>query len=356
MCEPLSGEPLSGEPRSSTQVSPPPGKTPWPGPGGMSPRRTVLLRAMLQTGKDEHVQDPSTLFRLETDTEVADLRAGVLVAALGGFVDAGQTQDLLVRHLLGTHESTVVASFDVDQLIDYRGRRPAMTFDRDRWTSYEDPALLLHRVVDRAGTPFLLLAGPEPDYQWERMAAAVTGLVEALGVKLTVSVHGIPMAVPHTRPLGATPHATSSRLIGEVEPVFGKVQVPGSFTGLLEYRLGEQGQDAVGFAVHVPHYLAQAEFPDAALTGLDAILGVTGLDLSRDELETAAALVRQQLAREVENNEEIKGLVTGLETQFDAYAAGRHRPSLLAPADELPSADQIGADVEAFLRDVTGQS
>ncbi len=170
------------------------------------------------------MQDPKHLFRFESDTDLADAQAGVLVASLGGFVDAGQAQDLLTRHLLAAHSSTVVASFDVDQVLDYRGRRPVMTFDKDRWTGYADPSLLLHRVTDRSGQPFLLLSGPEPDYQWERMAAAITELVRALGVTLTVSVHGIPMAVPHTRPLGMTPHATSQRLLGEVEPVFGTIQ------------------------------------------------------------------------------------------------------------------------------------
>ncbi len=297
------------------------------------------------------MQDPKHLFRFESDTDLADAQAGVLVASLGGFVDAGQAQDLLTRHLLAAHSSTVVASFDVDQVLDYRGRRPVMTFDKDRWTGYADPSLLLHRVTDRSGQPFLLLSGPEPDYQWERMAAAITELVRALGVTLTVSVHGIPMAVPHTRPLGMTPHATSQRLLGEVEPVFGTIQVPGSFVSLLEYRLGEQGHDAMGFAVHVPHYLAQAEYPEAALVALDALVGATGLDLSRYELAAAAFTTGSAVAQEVADNEEVTALVGSLEAQYDAFMAGRSRPSLLAPdASQLPSADEIGADVEEFLR------
>ena len=231
-----------------------------------------------------------------------------------------------------------------------------MTFDKDRWTAYDDPSMLLHRVVDRAGTPFFLLAGPEPDYQWERMSQAVIGLVQTLGVDLTVTVHGIPMAVPHTRPLGSTPHATSSRLLGEVEPVFGTVQVPGSFLGLLELRLGEAGRDAMGYAVHVPHYLAQADFPDAALVAFDALVGATGLDLARDELATAAVRTREQVATELADNDEVRTLVGTLERQYDAFMQGRTRPSLLATGmGEVPSADEIAADVEAFLREVTDE-
>ncbi|HNV14058.1 MAG TPA: PAC2 family protein [Dermatophilaceae bacterium] len=302
------------------------------------------------------MQDPTALYRFENDADPAEVRAGVLVAALGGFVDAGGTQRLLTAHLLENHSSQVVASFDVDQLLDYRGRRPTMTFDKDRWTAYDDPSLVLHRVVDRAGTPFLLLAGPEPDYQWERVTAAILQLVAALGVQLTVSVHGIPMAVPHTRPLGTTPHATTGRLLGEVEPVFGTIQVPGSIAGLLELRLGEAGRDAMGYAVHVPHYLAQADFPDASLVAFDALVGATGLDLARDELATSALHTREQVATELADNDEVRTLVVSLERQYDAFMEGRTRPSLLATGmGEVPSADEIAADVEAFLREVNDE-
>jgi len=99
------------------------------------------------------VQDPSELYAYETDTPLRDLRASVLLVSLGGFVDAGQTQRLMTDHVLATLPHTVVASFDVDQLIDYRGRRPSMMFDRDRWASYAAPTLLLYRVTDADGEP-----------------------------------------------------------------------------------------------------------------------------------------------------------------------------------------------------------
>ncbi len=298
--------------------------------------------------------DPTSLYRFEADSDPAAAGASVLVVALGGFVDAGNTQALLTRHLLTTHRSSVLASFDVDQLLDYRGRRPPMIFDRNRWTSYASPSLLLHRVVDRSGTPFLLLAGEEPDYQWERVVAAVLALVRQLGVRLTVSVHGIPMAVPHTRPLGLTGHATDPRLVASFEPAFGKVQVPGSLASLLELRLGQAGHDAVGFAVHVPHYLAAAEYAGAALVGLEALSRATGLNLARRDLEELAERNAAQVARELEDAEEVRGVVTALEQQYDAFMQGRQQPSLLATdVSMLPSADEIGAQVEAFLADVS---
>lgn len=301
------------------------------------------------------MRDPHELYQLETDTDPAELRASVLVVSLGGFIDAGHTQRLLTSHLLETLEHTVVASFDVDQLLDYRGRRPVMTFDKDRWTAYADPSLLLYRVTDADGDPFFLLSGPEPDYQWERVIEAIRQLILLLGVKLTVSANGIPMAVPHTRPVGLTAHATDSRLIADHSAVFGQVQVPGSIDALLHLRLGEAGEDAVGFAVHVPHYLAQAEYPDAALAGLEALVGVTGLHLPTTALAELAGANRLEIAREVESSAEVAEVVADLERQYDTFMEGRRHPSLLATdVSELPSADEIGAEFERFLRESTG--
>jgi len=302
------------------------------------------------------VRDPSGLYSFETDTPLGDLRAPVLLVSLGGFVDAGQTQRLMTEHVLATLPHTVVASFDLDQLMDYRGRRPAMMFDRDHWSSYDDPTLLLYRVTDADGEPFLVLYGHEPDYQWERVIEAINQLNKLLGVTLTVSIHGIPMAVPHTRPIGRTAHATEPRLIGEHDPLFGAVQVPGSLSALLEMRLGESGHDALGFAIHVPHYLAQAQFAAAAVLGLESFAAATGLNIPAEDLVAMAGLNRAEIAQEIAGSDEVTQVVEALERQYDAYFRGREKPGLLATdIRDLPTADEIGAEFERFLRAQTDE-
>ena len=174
------------------------------------------------------MQNPSDLYRFETDVDLGELRPGVLVVALGAFIDAGEVQRILSDHLVETGTPQVIATFDVDQLLDFRGRRPAMTFDTNRWAEYEAPTMLLQRLTDRDGHTYYLLTGREPDFQWERVVAAIRELVVALGVSLVVTAHGIPMGVPHTRPVGMTAHATDASLIGDVHSPFGRVQLPGS--------------------------------------------------------------------------------------------------------------------------------
>lgn len=297
--------------------------------------------------------DPRSLIRFEADATAADLRPGPLVITMGAFIDAGATARLLGEHLTTSSPARVLCTFDIDQLLDYRSRRPPMVFEGNRFVSYEDPALVLYAMEDRDGSPYYLLVGPEPDFQWERMVEALRFVIEALNITLVVSAHGIPMAVPHTRPVGITAHATDPALIGHAESPFGTVQVPASFTSLLELRLGEQGRDAVGYAVHVPHYLAQAEFAEGALTALNAVVDATGLNLPNDELVEQAGVNRAQIAQEVEGNEEVAHVIGALERQYDRFVEGKERPSLLATESaELPSAEELGAEFEQFLRGV----
>jgi predicted ATP-grasp superfamily ATP-dependent carboligase len=294
------------------------------------------------------VLEPSGLYELTAD--VPELDGPVLIQALTGFVDAGSAIQLAREHLLQHLERRTIATFDIDQLLDYRSRRPPMIFVEDHWESYEAPKLELHLLHDDAGTPFLLLTGPEPDLQWERLVASLTQVVERLGVSLTVGLNAIPMAVPHTRPTGITAHGTRRELVAGYEPWLQRVQVPGSAGHLLEFRLGEKGHDAMGFAAHVPHYLAQAEYPPAAEQLLTSVSKSTGLLLPTEGLRQAAESVRADIDQQIAQTAEAAELVRALEEQYDAFTRGRQRgANLLADTGPLPTAEELGAELERFL-------
>ena len=278
----------------------------------------------------------------------------VMLYYLDGFIDAGAAGRLLATHLMSTLEHEQVARFDIDSLLDYRSRRPIMTFAKDHWEDYDSPELVLSQLRDAAGTPFLLLAGLEPDREWEAFTAAVRQLSAQLRVRLAVGFHGIPMGVPHTRQLGVTAHATQSGLIEGYRPLVDKLQVPGSAAALLEYRLGEDGRPAIGFAVHVPHYLAQAAYPAAAATLLDSVQRITGLVLPGDALRESARRTDLEIARQVEGSAEVAEVVQALEQQYDAFTADREN-LLASDAEPVPTAEELGAEFERFLAEQQGR-
>jgi predicted ATP-grasp superfamily ATP-dependent carboligase len=280
----------------------------------------------------------------------ADGQGPVLVHGLEGFSDAGHAVHLATTHLREQLETEVVASFAVDELVDYRSRRPMMTFESDHFSEYAAPELNLYALIDNAGTPFLLLAGIEPDLKWERFITAVRLLAEQFGVRRTIGLNSIPMAIPHTRPLGVTAHSTNKDLIADHHRWSGQLQVPAGASSLLEFRMAQHGHEAVGFSVHVPHYLAQTDYPAAAESLLINVAEVGNLDLPLGALGEAAARVREQVDEHIEGNEEVLSVVHALERQYDSYVAAQEQQSTPLPTDEsLPSGDELGAEFERFL-------
>jgi predicted ATP-grasp superfamily ATP-dependent carboligase len=276
----------------------------------------------------------------------------VLLHSLDGFLDAGNAAGLATAHLLSLSAGRVVASFDIDAFYDYRARRPPMTFAEDHYEDYEAPRLVVRLNHDSLGTPYLLLHGPEPDTYWEAFATAVRSVIEQFRVRLTVSMGAVPMAVPHTRPVMLTNHATSPELLLKENVWKGQIRVPASAQALLELRLGGWGYPAMGFVAHIPHYVAQFDYPAAAVTMLESVEVVTGLEWELEALEQAAAAKTAEIAAQIEDSEEVRQVVQGLEQQYDAFAraaADEESLPLAEEGQELPTGEELGAEFERFL-------
>ena len=295
---------------------------------------------------------PERMYELEFPSpqlSSSDGSGPVLIHALEGFSDAGHAIRLAAAHLQSALDTELVASFAIDDLLDYRSRRPLMTFKTDHFTDYDDPRLNLYALRDSLGTPFLLLAGMEPDLQWERFVTAVRLLAERLGVRQTIGLGAIPMAVPHTRPVTMTAHSNNRELIADHQPWVGEVQVPSSVSNLLEYRMAQHGHDAVGYTVHVPHYLAQTDYPAAAEALLKQVSTSASLAFPLSALTEAAAAVASKIDDQVGASPEVAQVVDALEHQYDAFVAAQENRSLLARDEDLPSGEELGAEFERFL-------
>lgn len=274
----------------------------------------------------------------------------VLLYHFEGFLDAGAAGRLAVNHLLSELEHSTVATFDTDRLLDYRSRRPVMTFDTDHWAAYTPPQLAVYSVKDTMGTPFLVLRGPEPDREWEGFVKAVGELADRLGVSKMITVQGLPLAVPHTRPLSVSAHATRPELIGNAPTSpFGSADGPASVAGLLQFRLGEKGRDALGYAVHVPHYLSQAEYPQSAIAVLEAVTKNTGLVFPMESLHAVAELTNEEIEEQVRASTELTNAITTLEQQYDTFSGATEQGNPRAADIPMPTGDELAAQFEQFL-------
>jgi predicted ATP-grasp superfamily ATP-dependent carboligase len=299
---------------------------------------------------------PDRLVHIVDDVPELDQTGAVtMVVVLDGFLDAGNAASRAAQHLVDLSESRVVATFDVDELHDYRARRPPMSFIRDHYAAYDAPRLVVRLLEDTGGTPYLLLHGPEPDTRWEAFCAAVREVVERFDVARVVGIGSVPMAVPHTRPIAITHHGNNPALLTGESPWRGELRIPSSAQALLEVRLGEWGHDMLGFVAHVPHYLAQMDYPRASAALLEQVELAGRLTVDLSGLLAEAEDREAEVARYLAANEEVRDVVEALERQYDAFERSEESGSnLLAGEQRLPTGEELGKEFERFLAGLDG--
>ncbi|PZE68695.1 MULTISPECIES: proteasome assembly chaperone family protein [unclassified Curtobacterium] len=297
------------------------------------------------------VNHPEELYTFDADAPTVP--AGLhLVAGLTGFADAGSAVAQVTNSILEDLDTELVAEFDPDVLLDWRARRPVITFEHDHISAVEPPRLALHLVRDEIGQPFLFLSGYEPDFQWNRFVRAVTGLADDLQVADTTWVQSIPMPVPHTRPISLTVSGTRADLVEQMSVWKPETQAPANVLHLVEHRLAETGAQVTGLVLLVPHYLSDTEFPDAAVAALSGIAAATGLIFPTDALRESGREFLTRVDEQVAGNAELQRLVSVLEERHDTYMEGNPVASPLTGVDgEVPTADAIAAELERFLAD-----
>lgn len=301
-----------------------------------------------------------SIFSAEYAERRAQVPKGIpLVVTLSGMSDPGGVVNQLDAFLWDRCEPQEILRFNTDLLLDYRARRPVITFNEDHFIDYSPEELSLSLCHDQLGAPFLLLSGFEPDFRWEQFVDTLLHLIAEFEVSVTVWAHAVPMPVPHTRPLRATVSGTRDDLIEERSVWKPTTKLPASLTHLLEYRLHSMGEEVVGFAILVPHYLSGNEYPDALLFALDNIMAATGLIFTSDEVRERTHEFRAQVDRQVAENEDSLEMLRGLESRYDAYVEDQgSRAPLIADEEALPTADQLASELERFLaqyRDDTSQ-
>lgn len=272
-----------------------------------------------------------------------------LVMALTGFMDAGTAVGGLIDYARDELDPTPLAVFSNDRLLDYRARRPVVSFDHDHLTDYRPQRLELSLARDALGQPFLLLAGYEPDFAWESFSSAVLTLADEFDVSTVTWVHAIPMPVPHTRPIGTTVSGTRDELTEAHSVWKPQTQVPATVGHLLEYRFAETTVPVAGFVLLVPHYLGDTQYPAATLAALDSLSAATGLVFSGDDLRDDNREYLDRVTEQVESSDELQQMLHGLEERYDAYMAGSTLAAPIIHSGDLPSADELAAELERFL-------
>jgi hypothetical protein len=286
----------------------------------------------------------------EFEIDQVEVPAGLhLIAGLSGFTDAGGVLNQFSEHIFANLESIQLLQFHNDELLDYRSRRPVMFFEKDHIEDYEPANLGLYLVYDDVNQPFLFLHGYEPDFRWEAFTDAVLRLIKRLQIKDLTWLHAIPFPIPHTREIGVTVSGNRKDIVNELSEWKPQTQVPGNVLHLLEYKVSKTGMPVVGYVLLCPHYLADNDFPQAAVTAFELVASSTGLVFPTDDLRDDGKEFIIKLNAQIADNPELQKMIGTLEQGYQNEVTGPSRAPVRKPAVKLPTAEEIATELEDFL-------
>jgi hypothetical protein len=103
----------------------------------------------------------------------------------------------------------------------------------------------------------------------------------------------------------------------------------------------------MGFVAHIPHYVAQFDYPPRPSRCSRVARDVTGLqwDVERSRRPARGSV---EIATQIADSDDVRDVVTRLEQQYDAFHV-QGGPTCSPRTSRLPSGDEIGAQFEQFL-------
>ncbi len=271
------------------------------------------------------------------------LRAPALLCAFTGWNDAGDAASTALQFIGSSLGATRFARIDPEEFYDFQATRPMIRLLEGKSREIEWPEVEVYAArVPRAPRDLILLQGPEPSLRWRMFMQQIIDLSEALGVQMVVTLGALQDEVPHTRPVQITGFASDEGLVARLGLQSSNYEGPTGITGAILAACQDSGLPCASLWASVPHYIAAAPNPKAALALVRKLEGLVGVSVDAQELESDAGRYESQVSAAVAQDPDVQAFVERLEAAALEEEAGT--------AHDVPSGDVIARDFQRFLR------
>src|ERR1700691_5343845 len=271
------------------------------------------------------------------------LRAPAMVCAFQGWNDAGDAASSAVSFLASSLNANRFAQIDSEEFYDFQANRPNIQLTDGQTREIVWPTVEVFEArAPRAPRDLVIVQGVEPSLRWRAFSAHLVELAEALGVRVVVTLGALLADVPHTRPVTMTGFASDPSLVESLGLAPSSYEGPTGIVGVLHSACLNAGLPAASLWAGVPHYVAAATNPKAALALLRRTESLIGVSVDVSELEVSAADYERQVGLAVQSDPDIQAFVERLEQAADSEEQS-------APED-LPSGDILASEFQRFLR------
>src|SRR5918994_460996 len=270
--------------------------------------------------------------------DLPELRDPFLVVHLHGWTDAGLAGQTAAVFLRERWNATTLATFDADELIDFRARRPVVrlasgTIEEVTWSPTE-----LLAATPGGERDALLLVGPEPDFRWRAFCDEVVEACRRLRVTEVFGLGAFPAPALHTDPVAVVGTSADPDLAARLETVAVIVELSAGIQTVLEDRLHQAGIPATGLWARVPPYLAGGTHPPGALALVETLGRLAGVEVENTEPEAASQDPLEQVEQAIRERPQIPEVLDQIRGMVEQGADER-----------IPSGDEIAAELERFL-------
>ncbi len=271
------------------------------------------------------------------------LRAPAVVCAFEGWNDAGDAASAALSFIGSSLGAERFARIDPEEFYDFQATRPTIELLEGRVRDVTWPWVDVYAArIPRAPRDLILISGTEPSMRWRTFCSLITDLAEALGAQLVVTLGALLADVPHTRPVGITGIGSDDALVDRLGLRQANYEGPTGITGVLHAHCAERGIPSASLWATVPHYVAAAPNPKAALALVRKLEGLVGVSVDATDLETAATDYERQVSLAVQSDPDVQSFVERLEIAADEEDE--------ADAPDVPSGDVLAREFQRFLR------
>jgi predicted ATP-grasp superfamily ATP-dependent carboligase len=266
-----------------------------------------------------------------------------MVCAFQGWNDAGDAASGAVSFLADALDARPFARIDSEEFFDFQANRPTIRFGEDERREIKWPSVEISEAsAPRASRDLVLVQGVEPSLRWRAFTSHLVDLAEALGVQVVVTMGALLGDVPHTRPVAMSGHASDATLLERLGIQPSSYEGPTGIVGVLHTACAQAGLPSASLWASVPHYVAAASSPKAALALLRRVEVLIGVSVDVTELEASAADYERQVGLAVRSDPDIQAFVERLEQATDSEEEESSR--------EVPSGDILASEFQRFLR------
>ncbi|HEX8067417.1 MAG TPA: PAC2 family protein [Thermoleophilaceae bacterium] len=273
-----------------------------------------------------------------------ELRRPTLVCAFKGWNDAGEAATAALGFLVESFDATEVARIDPEEFYDFTAVRPTVRLQEGRTRVIEWPENTFHAArVDGADHDLLMFSGVEPSLRWRAFTKGMIDAGRELGVERVITLGALLADVPHSRPVPMTGIASDQQLVEQLGFERSTYEGPTGVVGVLHHACAQASIPSISLWASVPHYVAAAPNPKAALALIRSFEGAAGVAVEARDLEESAEDYERQVSAAVASDPDVKSFVERLEQSMDEALDD-------APPERIPSADAIARDFQRFLR------